>query len=156
MLRTGPAWLEMLRDVEHLCPLALVMNYTDPMSALTLQTLRATRLSVVGPCHSVQSTRLQLVGYLDVPLEELRWHCGGINHLAWFTELWHQGKDMYPHLRRAAQDPKAYEADPVRFTVLRHFGAFVTESSGHFSEYVPNFRKQTDLLKQYTRAGRLG
>jgi alpha-galactosidase len=156
MLRTGPAWLEILRDVEDLCPLAPVMNYTNPMSALTLLALRATRLSVVGLCHSVQCTSQQLAGYLDVPLVELRWHCGGINHLAWFTELWHQGEDMYPHLRRAARDPKVYEADPVRFEVLRHFGAFVTESSGHFSEYVPYFRKRPDLLKRYTGAGYLG
>jgi alpha-galactosidase len=53
MLRTGPAWLEILRDVGHLCPLALVMDYTNPMSALTLLALCAARLSVVGLCHSV-------------------------------------------------------------------------------------------------------
>jgi alpha-galactosidase len=156
MLRTGPDWLEILHDVERLCPLALVMNYTNPMSALTLLALRATRLSVVGLCHSVQGTSQQLAGYLDLPVEELQWCCGGINHLAWFTELRHQGADMYPSLRRAAQDPKVYEADPVRFEVLRHFGAFVTESSGHFSEYVPYFRKRSDLLRQYMRAGYLG
>ena len=156
MLRTGPVWLAILRDVEHLCPQALVMNYTNPMSALTLLALRATRLSVVGLCHSVQGTSQQLAGYLDVPLEELRWKCAGINHLAWFTELRHQGEDMYPRLRRAARTPSVYEADPVRFEVMLHFGAFVTESSGHFSEYVPYFRKRRDLLKRYTRAGYLG
>jgi alpha-galactosidase len=72
MLPTGPAWLEILHDVEHLCPLALVMSYTNPMSVLTLLALRATRLSVVGLCHSVQGTSLKLSGYLGVPLEELR------------------------------------------------------------------------------------
>jgi alpha-galactosidase len=132
------------------------MNYTNPMSALTLLALRATSLSVVGLCHSVQGTSRQLAGYLGVPPEELSWKCGGINHLAWFTELWHEEEDMYPRLREAARDPEVYEADPVRFEVLRHFGAFVTESSGHFSEYVPYFRKRPDLLRQYTRAGYLG
>jgi alpha-galactosidase len=156
MLRTGPTWLEILRDVDYLCPQALVMNYTNPMSALTLLALRATRLSVVGLCHSVQGTSQQLAGYLDVPFEELRWKCGGINHLAWFTELRHQGEDMYPRLRRAARTPGVYEADPVRFEVMLHFGTFVTESSGHFSEYVPYFRKRPDLLTRYARAGYLG
>lgn len=156
MLRTGPAWLEILRDVEHLCPQALVMNYTNPMSALTLVALRATGLSVVGLCHSVQDTSKQLAGYLGLPLGELSWRCGGINHLAWFTELRHEGRDMYPRLRRVARNPKVYETDPVRFEVLRYFGAFVTESSGHFSEYVPYFRKRPDLLTRYTRAGYLG
>ncbi len=156
MLRTGPAWLEILRDMERLCPQAMVMNYTNPMSALTLLSLRATELQVVGLCHSVQSTSRQLAKYLAVPQEALRFRCAGINHLAWFTELSFQGEDMYPHLRQAARDPKIYESDPVRFEVMLHLGAFVTESSGHFSEYVPYFRKRPELLKRYTREGYRG
>lgn len=156
MLRTGPTWLEILRDVERLCPGAVVMNYTNPMSALTLLALRATRLQVVGLCHSVQGTSRQLAGYLDLPYEELRFRCGGINHLAWFTELTHDGQDLYPRLREAARNPEIYECDPVRFEVMLHLGAFVTESSGHFSEYVPYFRKRPDLLARYTRPGYRG
>jgi alpha-galactosidase len=156
MLRTGPSWLDILRDVETHCPSAVVMNYTNPMSALTLLALRATRLQVVGLCHSVQGTSRQLASYLNVPYEELRFRCAGINHLAWFTELSHQGKDLYPRLYQAARDPEIYEADPVRFEVLMHLGAFVTESSGHFSEYVPYFRKRPDLLERYTRPGYRG
>jgi alpha-galactosidase len=156
MLRTGPAWREILRDIERICPRAVVMNYTNPMSALTLLALRATRLNVVGLCHSVQGTSQQLAAYLDVPCEELRWRCAGINHLAWFTELTHDGRDMYPRLAEASRDPEIYDADPVRFEVMRHFGAFVTESSGHLSEYLPYFRKRPDLVKRYTRGGYRG
>jgi alpha-galactosidase len=156
MLRTGPVWLAILRDVEALCPGALVMNYTNPMSALTLLALRATSLQVVGLCHSVQGTSRQLAGYLDVPQEELRFRCAGINHVAWFVELTHHGLDLYPRLREAARNPEIYECDPVRFEVMLHFGAFVTESSGHFSEYVPYFRKRPDLVKKYMREGYRG
>jgi alpha-galactosidase len=156
MLRTGPTWLEILRDVERLCPSAVVMNYTNPMSALTLLALRATRLQVIGLCHSVQGTSQQIASYLDVPHEELHFRCAGINHLAWFTELSHQGEDLLPRLRQAAHDPKIYEADPIRFEILTHLGAFVTESSGHFSEYVPYFRKRPDLLDLYVRPGYRG
>jgi alpha-galactosidase len=156
MLRTGPAWLDILADVEKLCPGALVMNYTNPMSALTLLALRACRGQVVGLCHSVQGTSRQLAGYLDVPLEELTFRCGGINHMAWFVELAHRGEDLYPRLREAARVPEIYECDPVRFEMMLHFGAFVTESSGHFSEYVPYFRKRPDLIERYTREGYRG
>jgi alpha-galactosidase len=156
MLRTGPTWLEILRDLDRVCPQAVVMNYTNPMSALTLLALRATRLAVVGLCHSVQGTAQQLATYLDVPCDQLRFRCAGINHMAWFTELRHQGEDMYPRLRRATRDPEIYECDPVRFEVMLHFGAFVTESSGHFSEYVAYFRKRPDLLQRYTREGYQG
>jgi len=63
---------------------------------------------------------------------------------------------MVPRLHQPARDPEVYESDPVRFEMLSHFGAFVTESSGHFSEYVPYFRKRPDLLERYARDGYLG
>ena len=156
MLRTGPAWLDILADVDRLCPRALVMTYTNPMSALTLLALRSSRSQVVGLCHSVQGTSRQLAGYLDVPLDEMTFRCAGINHMAWFVELTHRGEDLYPRLREAARVPEIYDCDPVRFEMMLHFGAFVTESSGHFSEYVPYFRKRPDLIARYTRDGYRG
>jgi len=156
MLRTGPAWLDILRDIEKLCPKAIVLNHTNPMSAITLLGLRATGLKIVGLCHSVQDTALQLAAYLDVPSEELRFTCAGINHLAWYTSLTYRGDDMYPRLAEKARDPEVYEEDPIRFEVMKHFGAFVTESSGHLSEYLPYFRKRPDLVKKYTREGYKG
>jgi len=155
-LRTGPAWLDIVRDIERVVPRAVVMNYTNPMSILTLAALRATNLQVVGLCHSVQGTSRQLATYLGVPYGEITWQCAGINHNAWFTKLERGGADLYPLLRERATLPEIYEQDPVRFEVMLHLGAFVTESSGHFSEYVPYFRKRPDLIRRYTRAGCLG
>ena len=155
-LRTGPAWLEIVADIERVAPHAVVMNYTNPMSILTLAALKATDLQVVGLCHSVQGTSRQVAEYLDLPYEKMTWRCAGINHNAWFTTLNHYGEDLYPRLRERARNPEIYEQDPVRFEVMRRLGAFVTESSGHFSEYVPYFRKRPDLIQKYTRAGYLG
>jgi len=155
-LRTGPAWIEILRDAERLCPDAWVLNYTNPMSILTMAALQGTRMRTVGLCHSVQHTSRLIAGYLDVPYDELEWRCAGINHNAWFTLLRHNGADQYPRLRERAAVPEVYEQDPVRFDMMLHFGAFVTESSGHFSEYVPYYRKRPDLIERYTRKGYLG
>ena len=155
-LRTGPAWLEIVSDVQRVAPGAVVLNYTNPMSILTLAALRSTDLSVVGLCHSVQGTSRQLAGYLGIPYAEMDWDCAGINHNAWFTKLEREGVDLYPLLRERARDPDVYEKDPVRFEVMLHLGAFVTESSGHFSEYVPYFRKRPELINRYTRPGYLG
>jgi len=155
-LRTGPAWLEIVGDVQRVAPGAVVLNYTNPMSILTLAAQRSTELSVVGLCHSVQGTSRQLAGYVGIPYGEMQWDCAGINHNAWFTKLERAGVDLYPLLRERARDPDVYEKDPVRFEVMLHLGAFVTESSGHFSEYVPYFRKRPDLIDKYTRPGYLG
>jgi alpha-galactosidase len=155
-LRTGPAWLDIMADAQKLAPNARILNYTNPMSILTLAAIRKVDLPVVGLCHSVQGTSRQIAGYLDVPYEEMVWECAGINHNAWFTRLEHGGTDLYPLLRERAKIPEVYEKDPVRFEVMLHLGAFVTESSGHFSEYVPYFRKRPDLVKKYARPGYLG
>jgi alpha-galactosidase len=155
-LRTGPAWLEILADLERVAPGAIVLNYTNPMSILTLAAARATGLRVVGLCHSVQGTSRQLAHYLQIPYEELTWKCAGVNHNAWFTTLERGGEDLYPLLRERANVPEVYEQDPIRFEMMLQMGAFVTESSGHFSEYVPYFRKRPDLVKKYARPGYLG
>src|SRR3982074_3224480 len=117
-LRTGPAWLEIVADVQRIAPRAIVLNYTNPMSILTLAASRSSELPVVGLCHSVQGTSRLLADFLDVPYDELTWRCAGINHNAWFTTLEHHGKDLYPQLRERAATPDIYERDPVRFDVM--------------------------------------
>jgi alpha-galactosidase len=155
-LRTLPAWIDILADVERLAPQALVMNYTNPMSLTVLAGLRASWLPIVGLCHSIQSTSHALARYLDLPYEELEWRAAGINHMAWFTKLEKDGVDQYPCLRRRALDPDIYEQDPIRFEIMKHLGAFCTESSGHISEYMSYFRKRPDLVNLYARPGYRG
>src|SRR5258708_21370194 len=86
----------------------------------------------------------------------MAWGWAGIKQNAWLTHMERDGEDLYPLLRERAAIPEIYEQDPVRFEVMLRLGAFVTESSGHFSEYVPYFRKRPDLLARYVRAGYLG
>ncbi len=115
-LRTVPPWLEILKDVERLCPNAYVLNYTNPMSMMMLATFRTSKMKAVGLCHSVQGTSVDLSKYLGLPYEELEWKCAGINHMAWFTELKYKGEDMYPNLKKKVKHDKAlYERDPVKF-----------------------------------------
>ena len=160
-LRTVPVFLDVLRDVERLCPEAIVLNYTNPMAMMCLAAARAVpSVSVVGLCHSVQGTSDLLAKRAGVPYSELQWECAGINHLAWFTRLEHQGRDLYPMLmqqaRRELTDPSAEpekEPDLIRKDMMLNFGAFITESSGHLSEYLPYYRKRKDLLARYARPG---
>ena len=155
-LRTIPVLLDICRDIEQLCPDAIFLNYTNPMSMMTLAAVRTSPLPVVGLCHSVQGTSRKLARWLGVPYQELRFRCAGINHMAWFTELSWKGKDQYPRLYRLCRRPEVYEEDPIRIEMMWATGYFVTESSGHFSEYVPYFRKRADLVERYCRSGYRG
>ena len=148
-LRTAPSWLAICRDIEELCPRALVINYSNPMSALVLTALQATALQVIGLCQSVVQTAYELSDYLDVPYERMRYRCAGINHLSWYVTLEMDGEDLYPRLRQAALNPDIYRQNPVRFDLMYAFGYYTTESSGHISEYVPYFRKRRELIERY-------
>lgn len=175
-LRTIPVWIDILRDAERLCPNAQVLNYTNPMGMMCLAAQRATSMKVVGLCHSVQGTSRMLAKYAGVNYEDMKWTCAGINHLAWFTKL--RGPrsevrstdphtthdtphadsdglvDLYPILMEQARDRDSEfaKAEPVRTDMMLHFGAFITESSGHLSEYVPYYRTSKRLIDQYTIA----
>ncbi len=155
-LRTLPPFLGILEDAKRLCPSALILNYTNPMSMMTLGAVRSTQQPFVGLCHSVQGNSRQIADILSVPYDELEWQCGGINHLAWFTTLRWQGRDMHARLRAAADDPEVIESFPIRTDLIRNLGYFSTESCGHFSEYVPYYRKRKDLLKLHCRPGYSG
>ncbi len=157
-LRTIPVWLEILKDCEQLCPSATVLNYTNPMNMMMLATGRASSMRSVGLCHSVQGTSHLLAKFAGTPYDQIQWKCAGINHLAWFTEFNGPSGSLYPKLKELAadRDSEFSKEEPVRSDMMRHFGAFITESSGHLSEYLPYYRKRKDLLEKYTDTGYRG
>ncbi|MCD6350854.1 MAG: alpha-glucosidase/alpha-galactosidase, partial [Armatimonadetes bacterium] len=153
-LRTAPEMLAICRDMEELCPGALCLNYTNPMAMLTWAMNEVSTVPTVGLCHSVQGTHGQLCGYIGLEFDDARSWVAGINHMSWFLRFEKargedEGEDLYPRLREAMENPRIYKRDPVRFEILRHFGYFVTESTRHMSEYVPYFRKTTELMQRF-------
>jgi alpha-galactosidase len=148
-LRTTPVLIDIARDIEELCPDAWLLNYTNPMAIACWGINDATKVKTVGLCHSVQNTAHQLASYIGAPPDEVSYWTAGINHMAWFLRFERDGKDAYPALRASIADPQIYARDSVRFEVMRHFGYFVSESSGHMSEYVPYFRKDRTRMEQF-------
>jgi alpha-galactosidase len=144
-LRTIPVLLDVCRDMEEVCPDALLLQYVNPMAMLCWAVAEASPIRSVGLCHSVQGTAGLLAR--DLGLERVDHHVAGINHLAFFLRLEHDGEDLYPALREI--DPP--EDNRVRYELLKHFGYFVTESSEHLAEYVPWFikRGREDLIERF-------
>lgn len=147
-LRSIPVILDLARAMEELCPDAYLLNYVNPM-AMVCWALGRTRVQFVGLCHGVQTTLDLISGYVGVPKNEIDFLCAGINHMAWFLRLEHNGQDLYPVLRERFEKPEYYVNEKVRGEVFRHFGYFMTESTGHLAEYVPWFRKNQKALDLY-------
>ncbi|MDK2897704.1 MAG: alpha-galactosidase [Candidatus Atribacteria bacterium] len=152
-MRTVPVILDIAEDIEELCPEAVVLNYTNPMSIICWVAKELYPLKFYGLCHSVQNTARELSTYLGIPRKEIYYWVAGINHQAWFLELSRNGEDLYPLLAEKAQDPEIVKKDTTRMEMFKHLGYYVTESSGHNSEYNPWFRKRKDLLEKYTPGG---
>jgi alpha-galactosidase len=147
-LRSIPVMWSICEDMERICPDAYLLNYSNPMAMNMWAIYERTKIRNVGLCHSVQGTSMQIAGYLDIPHKELKYEVFGINHMAWFTKLEHNGKDMYPKLFEAMEDPEKYKTNKVRFEIMRYFGYFVTESSEHMAEYTPWFIKHENLIEE--------
>ena len=148
-LRNIPLLLDICHDIERICPDAIMLNYTNPMSMLCKAMQTYTKVDVTGLCHSVQGTSRMLAEWAEVPMDEVKYTCVGINHMAFFVELEHKGKDLYPLLRQKIDDPVYYNKEKVRNEIFKTFGYYVTESSGHNSEYTAWFRKRPDLILKY-------
>jgi alpha-galactosidase len=147
-LRSIPVILDIAKDMEELCPNAILLNYVNPM-AMICWALGETKIKFVGLCHGVQTTLDLISGYVGIPKTEIDYISAGINHMGWFTKIESQGKDLYPILREKFELPEFYANEKVRGEVFRHFGYFMTESTGHLSEYVPWFRKSSKALELY-------
>ena len=174
-LRTIPVMQGFAADMENVCPDALFINYTNPMSMLTLAWNRYTDIKAVGLCHSHQVCVPMLLGRLGLPQDSVNYRIAGINHMAWLLEITHNGVDYYPEIKRKAMEgpiidiKKPYRKeypemapfegdftpmrhdDLVRFELMKQFGYYVTESSEHSAEYYPYFIKRAypELIERY-------
>jgi alpha-galactosidase len=147
-LRTIPVLIDLCNDMDDLAPDALLLNYVNPMAANCWAVDMSTGRPHIGLCHSVQGTRAMLARWIDVPYDEVVFVCAGINHQAWFLEFRRGKQDLYPLIWEAIERPEVYGQEPVRIELMKHFGYFVTESSGHASEYVPYFRKSAQMVNE--------
>ena len=152
-LRTIPEMVAIARDMEQLCPRAMMLNYTNPMAMLCHAMNRQTSTQLTGLCHSVQGTAGMIERWLKLKPGSMEYTCAGINHMAWYLSLEHRGRDLYPRLKKAMADKSVYDHEQVRNEMFLALGYYVTESSGHNSEYNWWFRKRPDLIKRYCRDG---
>jgi alpha-galactosidase len=150
-LRHIPVLAQIAKDMEQVAKKgAIMLQYANPMAANCLALGRVSNVPFVGLCHGVQTTLDLIAGYLGIAdKHEITYTCGGINHMDWFLRLEHKGRDLYPELREKFEKAEYYKNEKVRGEVFRHFGYFMTESTGHLSEYVPWFRKNAKAMELY-------
>jgi alpha-galactosidase len=150
-LRTIPVLLDMCHDMEELCPDVTFLQYVNPMAMNCWAINRATKIKTVGLCHSVPDTAKKMSEDIGVPYDEINYIVAGINHMAFYLKFERNGEDLYPLLHKVIKEGRVPDYNRVRYEMLKRLGYFVTESSEHFSEYVPWFIKpdRPDLIEEF-------
>ena len=154
-LRTINPILDIAADIDRYCPNAVYLNYTNPMAMLcrAVQS-KYPNMVATGLCHSVQGTASMLAKWIGAAENEISYTCAGINHQAFYTDFLWNGKDAYPLIRKAiTENEDIYKQEIVRNEMFLALGYYVTESSGHNSEYNAWFRKRQDLIEKYCLLG---
>lgn len=153
-LRTIPVMLDICADIEKYCPNAIFLNYTNPMAMLCrAMQEKFPKLHITGLCHSVQGTAKMLAEWCGVNPDEIDYTCAGVNHQAFYLELKHNNTDLYPILKEKMKDEEIYNKEQVRNNMFINLDYYVTESSGHNSEYSAWYRKRADLIDKYCTNG---
>jgi alpha-galactosidase len=160
-----PVMLDFCKDIREVAkPDVLFLNYSNPMAMNTWACNEYGGVDTVGLCHGVQGAHWQITDVVErwakeqgmLPAEaklhrrDVDVICAGINHQTWFVQVQWNGIDMLPHLLEGFEKHPRYSVEEkVRIDVLRRFGYYSTESNGHFSEYVPWYRKRPDEIMQW-------
>ncbi len=139
-LRTIPELVKVAHTMQEIgAPNPQLINYSNPMAMNMWGIERLSGIPAVGLCHSVQGTSHQISSYCGIDVKDVSYLVAGINHMAFFLKFEYKGKDAYPLLFKALEQPNIVACDRVRFEMMRRLGYFVTESSEHQSEYNPYF-----------------
>lgn len=137
-MRTLPMLMDIVRDVEELCPDALFLNLSNPESRIILAMGRHSPLKAMGLCHGIFMGQGAVAHVMGLRYEEVEVWGAGLNHFQCLMHIRHRqtGEDLYPRLKERAPgfDP---DFDPLTRKLLAAFGWWLTCSDCHMGEYVP-------------------
>ncbi len=153
-LRNIPVVVEIAQKVNELCPNALFLNYTNPMSTLTraLCLTRSVPSRTVGLCHEYIGVRENLAKVFGIEPGKIQTRVAGINHLIWMTDLYVEGGRVWDEIPGIAKEILAGEilvdsddtsvfADhaKVKSTLFQLYGALPAAGDRHIAEFFPHF-----------------
>lgn len=161
-LRNIPVVAEIGRKVMEVCPNALFLNYTNPMTVLT-RTLAMQGVKVVGLCHEWIGVREKLAQIFNTQPENVTAKIAGVNHLTWVTDLWADGKGVWDEIPAITEkilnnEIKVDEEDTsvftdhakVKSTLFKLYGALPAAGDRHVAEFFPHFiNESTDWGADY-------
>jgi alpha-galactosidase/6-phospho-beta-glucosidase family protein len=153
-LRNIPVVVEIARAMERACPDAVLLNLTNPLTALTRAVTKATSIKSVGLCHELFSTLGMLSKMFDAPEDTINVRVAGVNHFIWVTNVSVHGRDVTEEAFRRISGGEAHEialadaagdTDPFvntwgfRTELCRLYGYLPAAGDRHLCEFLPGY-----------------
>ena len=139
-LRQVPVMVDVAKDIEKLCPDALFINFSNPLTVNCRAICKTTKVRTIGLCTGVKWWHHHLAGLIGVSPEDVWCEAIGINHFTWITKFDYKGKDGLAMLRdNMKKNHKEVEKDPMTWDLFETFGYFPVVGDGHISEFIPGW-----------------
>ena len=168
-LRSVPVVTDVARAMERRCPDSLLINVSNPLTALCRAVARESDVPVVGLCNELVGLKFSLSLLFDSPLNDIDPVAAGVNHLPLVTELQIGGADGFAMLRSVLEDPSAHGGEPIwmppvegmhwqkvsegdvwtkadvvannrlKLALFQRFGVLPGASDTHIAEFFPGF-----------------
>jgi 6-phospho-beta-glucosidase len=95
-LRSVPVILELSKQMDHFCPQAWLINFTNPSGLVTEAILKHGRQKAIGLCNNPISLKMDIAEFLKVDPQQVELDYIGLNHLSWVRAVLVEGKDVLP------------------------------------------------------------
>lgn len=137
-LRTLPLVMDIIHDMEELCPTAFFINFSNPESRIILAVGKYSRIRCIGLCHGIFMSQHDMAQIMGLPEEQVDLWAAGLNHFQWVLELRDRqtGEDLYPRFKMMEKDFDPTFL-PLSRKLFRAFGKYPTCSDDHLGEYLP-------------------
>ncbi len=156
VLRMVPPMVDIARDCERMCPEAILINYSNPLTAIVRALRKATNVAAFGLCHGTPDTVWYVADFAGVARQSVTARWAGVNHLTWITDFRVDGDDAWPLVRKKLAERRARGVDseswknpfgqeaqhgkldhPFSWELFEEFGAFPAPMDRHVTEYFP-------------------
>ncbi|HUT33762.1 MAG TPA: hypothetical protein VNE39_09795 [Planctomycetota bacterium] len=142
-LRIIPIFVDIAVQMTRYCPGVVLLNHSNPMDPICRAVIKATGIETIGYCHNVAHETQWFAKVLGVPAGELEVTAVGPNHILWLLGIRHEGRDVYPELKRrilaAAPEPTRTFAREV----LALLDLYPIAGDRHMVEFFPHARLAT-------------
>ena len=92
-LRTIPVILDIIRDMEELCPHAWLINFTNPAGMVTEAVFRHSNWKkVIGLCNVPVGMKMGIAAQLEVDPERVQIDFAGLNHMVYGLDIYLDGE----------------------------------------------------------------